>query len=150
MSNRILAGILAVISLLTAPLSLAQQARPDPTTIERGRYLVEIAASCGVCHATRSPDRRIIPGMGLAGGYVITGRGFRAVAPNITPDPETGIGRWTDGQIALAIREGLRPDGSIIGLPMPMEVYRGTDWQSVLHSSRPGYMSICRSPNPPE
>jgi hypothetical protein len=43
---------------------------------------------------------------------------IRAVVPNITPDPETGIGRWTDAQIATAIREGRRPDGSIIGPPI--------------------------------
>jgi len=34
---------------------------------------------------------------------------IRPVAPNITPDPETGIGRWTDAQISAAIREGRRP-----------------------------------------
>ena len=50
---------------------------------------------------------------------------LRAVAPNITPDLETGIGRWTDAQIATAIREGRRPDGSIIGPPMPIALYRG-------------------------
>jgi hypothetical protein len=50
---------------------------------------------------------------------------IRAVVPNITPDPETGIGRWTDVQIATAIREGRRPDGSIIGPPMPIALYRG-------------------------
>ena len=47
------------------------------------------------------------------------------MVPNITPDPETGIGRWTDAEVALAIREGRRPDGSIIGPPMPIELYRG-------------------------
>lgn len=51
-------------------------------------------------------------------------RGFRAVTPNITPDPDTGIGRWTDAQIAEAIRNGRRPDGSLIGPPMPVEFYR--------------------------
>jgi len=61
-----------------------------------------------------------LPGMHLAGGY-----GFdnpvlgRWVGANITSDPETGIGRWTEVQIATAIREGKRPDGSIIGPPMP-------------------------------
>jgi hypothetical protein len=42
-----------------------------------------------------------------------------------TPDPETGIGRWTDTQIATATREGRRPDGSIIGPPVPIGLYRG-------------------------
>lgn len=63
--------------------------------------------------------------MELAGGRVLAERGFRAVAPNITPDPETGIGRWSDAEIAAAIRNGQRPDGSLIGPPMPVELYRG-------------------------
>ena len=50
---------------------------------------------------------------------------FRALASNITQDRETGIGAWTDAQIALAIREGKRPDGRLIGPPMPIELYRG-------------------------
>jgi mono/diheme cytochrome c family protein len=49
---------------------------------------------------------------------------FRAVASNLTPDAATGIGRWTDAQLVKAIREGVRPDGSIIGPPMPIEFYR--------------------------
>ncbi|MFC7540645.1 hypothetical protein ACFQU2_15845 [Siccirubricoccus deserti] len=49
---------------------------------------------------------------------------FRAVASNITPDRRTGIGAWTDAQIARAIREGIRPDGSVIGPPMPIAWYR--------------------------
>jgi mono/diheme cytochrome c family protein len=97
----------------------------DPDLRERGRYLVEIAAFCGVCHTTRDNQGRMIPSMNLAGGRVIAERGFRAVVPNITPDPETGIGRWSDTQIMTAIREGRRPDGSIIGPPMPVELYRG-------------------------
>ena len=35
---------------------------------------------------------------------------FTAVAPNITPDPDTGIGKWTDEQIFLAIRGGKAAD----------------------------------------
>jgi cytochrome c553 len=44
--------------------------------------------------------------------------------PNITPDPETGIGKWTDAEIVVGLRDGKRPDGSIIGPPMPIAVYR--------------------------
>jgi mono/diheme cytochrome c family protein len=43
---------------------------------------------------------------------------------NLTPDLETGIGKWTDEQIMRAIREGVRPDGSMIGPPMPFDMYR--------------------------
>lgn len=44
---------------------------------------------------------------------------------NITPDPETGIGKWTNQQIVRAIREGVRPDSSVIGPPMAFRMYRG-------------------------
>jgi mono/diheme cytochrome c family protein len=127
-ARRMAAAFVAAAAAILAALSAsAQQApsRPDPALLERGRYLVEVAAFCGACHATRGPDGRILPGMELAGGRVFEERGFRAVAPNITPDAETGIGRWTDAEIAASIRNGRRPDGSLIGPPMPVESYRG-------------------------
>lgn len=113
----------------------------DP--LERGRYLVEVVGFCGICHNTRDPSGQMIPGMELACGRILALNDIRivlsnvppgdirAVAPNITPDQETGIGRWTDAQIATAIREGRRPDGSIIGPPMPIALYRGISDQDL-------------------
>ena len=46
------------------------------------------------------------------------------IAPNITPDRDTGIGKWSEADIVVALRNGKRPDGSIIGPPMPILVYR--------------------------
>jgi mono/diheme cytochrome c family protein len=112
------------LSLISwSAVSAAEQ--PDSALVERGRYLVEVAAFCGACHAARGPKGEPLQGMELAGGRVIEDRGFRAVVPNITPDLETGIGRWTNEQIAAAVRDGHRPDGSLIGPPMPVESYRG-------------------------
>ena len=62
--------------------------------------------------------------MEFAGGFKIDEKPFTAYASNITPDRETGIGNWTDQQLFKAIREGIRPDGSLIGPPMPYEFYR--------------------------
>jgi cytochrome c553 len=45
------------------------------------------------------------------------------VSPNITPDPETGIGGWKDEEIMAAIRDGVRPDGSKIHPIMPWPFY---------------------------
>jgi len=115
----------ATVSLPTSGAQIWQQSPEDAAAMERGRYLVETAAACGVCHTTRGADGRMLPGMELAGGRIIVDRGFRAVVPNITPDPETGIGRWSDADIAAAIRDGRRPDGTLIGPPMPLGVYRG-------------------------
>jgi mono/diheme cytochrome c family protein len=124
LSTALMAVALAAMPLLPSQAQV-QQPSQDPGLLERGRYLVETAAFCGVCHTTRGADGRLLPGMELAGGRVLAERGFRAVAPNITPDPETGIGRWSDAEIAAAIRNGQRPDGSLIGPPMPVELYRG-------------------------
>jgi len=63
--------------------------------------------------------------MELAGGTEWDEKPFTTYASNITPDKETGIGGWTDEQIIASIREGRRPDGSIIGPPMPIVLYRG-------------------------
>jgi len=46
------------------------------------------------------------------------------VAPNLTPDPETGAGNWTDDQIARAIREGIGHDGRALFPTMPYADFR--------------------------
>jgi len=95
------------------------------TPLERGTYLMQSIVACGNCHTPKGPKGEI-PGMELAGMAPFEkAPGFDANAPNITPDPETGIGTWTDEQIIASIREGKRPDGSIIGPPMPIGLYRG-------------------------
>ena len=95
------------------------------TLYERGAYLMRSVVACGNCHTLGSLEGRPVAGMELAGGNVWDEKPFTAYAPNITPDKETGIGGWTDEQIIAAIREGKRPDGSIIGPPMPIGLYRG-------------------------
>ncbi len=114
----VLAGLAAIVVMA---LAMPVRAEGD---LERGNYLLNSIVACGNCHTPKGPDGKAIAGQALAGGTVIEVPVFRAVAPNITPDKETGIGAWTDAQIALAIREGKRPDGSIIGPPMPVEFYR--------------------------
>ncbi len=49
---------------------------------------------------------------------------IRLVVPNITSDPETGIGKWSDDAIARAIREGIAADGSTLFPVMPYEHFR--------------------------
>ncbi|HSW04485.1 c-type cytochrome [Aquabacterium sp.] len=92
--------------------------------IERGRYLVQSISACGNCHTPRGLNGPL-KGKAFAGGAEFAEPAFKAYAPNITPDPQTGIGRWTTAQVITAIREGKRPDGTIIGPPMPIARYRG-------------------------
>lgn len=112
------------MAAFAAMIACAPAGAQDRAVLERGRYLVEVTAACGNCHTPMGPNGPVA-GRHLAGGTVFDEPPFRAVAPNITPDAETGIGRWTDAQLARAIREGKRPDGSTIGPPMPMGLYRG-------------------------
>ncbi|WP_426956783.1 c-type cytochrome [Muricoccus radiodurans] len=122
---------LGLASFVVAGLAFwAGPAAAQADRLSRGAYLVNVAGACGNCHTPKGPQGDL-PGRGLAGGMVFEEPVFRAVAPNITPDPETGIGRWTDAQIATAIREGRRPNGTIIGPPMPIELYRGISDEDV-------------------
>lgn len=113
---RVLAAVLAIAAL-------GAQAQTT-TALERGKYLVEGIVACGNCHVQRGERGEPLFAKGLSGGMVFDEPPFKAFASNITPDTETGIGKWTDAQLALAIREGVRPDKTIIGPPMPIAFYR--------------------------
>lgn len=118
--NRMLSPCLAAM----ATGLVALPAFADADLLERGIYLEHAIVACGNCHTPHGPDGPL-PGQEFAGGMEIPEPGlFEAHVPNITPDPTTGIGDWSDDEIVAAIREGRRPDGSIIGPPMPIELYR--------------------------
>jgi mono/diheme cytochrome c family protein len=88
---------------------------------ERGRYLL-ITSGCAGCHVTPGPQGPAYE-MYLAGGMkLVHGQAGTVVAPNLTPDAESGIGKWTDEEITLVLRSGIRPDGRQIfhrGMPWP-------------------------------
>jgi len=94
------------------------------TPVERGAYLVTTIGSCGNCHSPRDAGGHIVPGTELSGGFAFEDDVGHVVGPNITPDLGTGIGTWTEAQIVTAMRDGRRPDGTLIGPPMPISVYR--------------------------
>jgi mono/diheme cytochrome c family protein len=113
--------LLIIALALAATPALAQ----DSKLLARGKYLMDGIVACGNCHVQRGEKGRPLPDKGLSGGMVFDEEPFKAYASNITPDPQTGIGKWTDAQLAKAIREGIRPDGTVIGPPMPIMFYRG-------------------------
>lgn len=110
--------------VLLAAGTTAACAQDDAALLARGKYLMEGGVACANCHIARSDKSEPLYDKGLSGGMLFDDPAFKAYAPNITPDPETGIGKWTDAQLAKAIREGIRPDGSLIGPPMPIPFYR--------------------------
>ncbi len=92
-------------------------ASTDPEVVARGRYLVYGPAHCVACHGTYEghvPPKGDITRLPIAGGYEFRmGPMGTRYAPNLTPDPESGIGRRTDQEIARAIRTGVLPSGEI-------------------------------------
>lgn len=115
------------IRALAALALLAGAAMPAgaESLLARGRYLVESIAGCGNCHTPQGPQGPILS-KAYAGGLKIDEPGkFTVFTTNITQDRKTGIGSWTVDQIITAVREGRRPDGSVIRPPMPIGLYRG-------------------------
>lgn len=91
--------------------------------IERGRYLVNGVGQCFGCHSPLEQGDLEIPVKGKLGAGDILSEKERMVAPNITPDPVTGAGLWTDLQLARAIREGVGHDGRRLSLNMPYNYF---------------------------
>jgi mono/diheme cytochrome c family protein len=99
-----------------------------PQRLERGRYLATSVAGCLGCHSEhdwKSHGAPEIPGTTGAGEVMpFPDLPGRVVASNITSDPETGVGAWTDDELARAIREGVDKDGKTLFPMMPYEHFR--------------------------
>lgn len=117
------------LTTLCAALALTGAAVQAEPSLDRGRYLVEGPAGCGNCHTPMGPDGPVMA-QNLGGRLVEKNPAFTAIAPNITP--AGAIADWTDAELVRAIREGLRPDGSLIGPPMPFAMYRGLSDDDVM------------------
>jgi len=115
-------SMLSRISATLLALAFASPAAAE-TLLERGTYLVRGVVACGNCHTPQGPNGPIAE-LEFAGQLIDKSEMMTAYAPNITPHPTAGIGKWTDDQLVKAIREGVRPDGTLIGPPMPFHWYR--------------------------
>lgn len=95
----------------------AVQASKEPDVIKRGEYLAHAVAHCSACHgpAERASERKLAANLhDLRGGYVMKADPFGTFYPaNLTPDPETGLGKLSDGEVARVIRHGVAPDGRL-------------------------------------
>lgn len=132
-----MAAVLLLGTALVYALTYKPEARPvtdlrieaTPERMERGRYLVESTVGCLECHTERDETQRTAPATGPlgAGGRCLTGKeGFPGTVcpPNLTPDPETGIGNWSDDELLRAMRDGIGRDGRALFPIMPYEYYR--------------------------
>ncbi len=136
--------VAAVAVLLIAGISLTigwrpfigPKARPltsrkfeaTPQRLERGRYLAVGLAGCAECHSQHDWNTHgapLIPGTEGGGQWInMSDLPGHIVAPNLTPDPQTGGGTWTDDQLARAIREGIGHDGRALFPMMPYQSFR--------------------------
>jgi len=90
----------------------------------RGEYLTRAVSHCGECHTPRTMTMATDNSRFLAGAPKGKGPEGSAV-PNITPDRETGLGSWTEEQIADFLETGNKPDGDVAGGLMA-EVIQGS------------------------
>lgn len=103
----------------------AETIERTPERLARGQYLVHHVSICLDCHSERAQTQYGLPfkkGREGVGGFIWSKKiGFPGTlaAPNLTPDPETGLGRWTDGEILRAIREGVDREGKALFPIMP-------------------------------
>ena len=98
-----------------------------PQRLARGKYLVDGVMGCFGCHTDQDWSKPGAPPVaGREGsGHLCSDRDLPwLVAPNITPDKETGTGNWSDDTLARAIREGIGHDGRALFPIMPYSHYR--------------------------
>ncbi|VVD60700.1 cytochrome c [Pandoraea anhela] len=99
-----LAGIMLFGAAEIAPITAPDNTLWSSATLERGRQIA-LAGDCAVCHTAAQ-------GSTNAGGLALETPFGTLYSTNITPDPETGIGRWSYAAFARAMREGISRDGS--------------------------------------
>jgi mono/diheme cytochrome c family protein len=121
----------------------ALQVSSDPAVIERGRYLVRGPSHCSVCHmnnlaeVARSESGEELP---LRGGLEFPINPLAVFyTANLTPDPDTGIGRYTDGQLFRMLRHNVKPDGRASLAPlMPFANMADDDLVAIVSYLRTG------------
>jgi mono/diheme cytochrome c family protein len=104
---------------------LCCNANASDRQVARGKYLTTVI-SCTDCHTPGTflgkPDfSRYLGGSDV--GFEVPGLGV-FYAPNLTANKDTGLGNWTNEQIATAITTGKRPDGRVLAPPMPVESFK--------------------------
>jgi len=116
--------LLRIVCAVAAGLAGAAQAQEQPPSVARGKYIFD-AAGCYGCHTEAG-------GAPLAGGPALKTPFGTFYAPNITPDPEHGIGRWSDADFARALREGVSPSGEHLYPVFPYTAYTKMTAQDVV------------------
>jgi mono/diheme cytochrome c family protein len=136
----VLAGGAGAVMELRSPkaraIDAAKKFEATPERLARGKYLVEAQTRCLFCHSEHdfgmhgAPYAAGMLGAGWDFPYADNKMPGRVFIPNITPDPETGIGALPDDAIARAIREGVGHDGRALFM-MPSNHFRSLSDEEV-------------------
>jgi len=115
-----------LLKFMFKPLPMPAKPIPLPDTtnqIEWGRYLANSSFSCFACHSadfktTNDLEPEKSGGFYGGGNPMLDFNGNVIPSRNLTPDKETGIGNWTEAQFVTTVRQGMRPDGTLLRYPM--------------------------------
>ncbi len=138
----ILLLVIGGLTMIGWEVILGPKARAVSTTpfektearLARGKYLVEGPAACFHCHSEHDFTNEEYPRIEAkkGAGWVMPIPELNHIASrNITPDSETGIGLWSDDEVARAIREGVRRDGTALFPLMPYLAFAAMDDEDV-------------------
>jgi len=111
-------GLFGLVALLATTAAVQAQ-----SPAERGGYLVNTIMTCHNCHTPMGPNGPQFD-RALSGGLRFNEPPFDVTASNVTPDPETGIGKWSDADIKKALQDGARPNGTHLAEVMPTGFYK--------------------------
>jgi mono/diheme cytochrome c family protein len=162
--KRILIGLAAALGLAALALTIvvlvrqnrrfaapypAITASSDPALLARGRYLVYGPSHCAYCHGAVERQAELTSGgeIPLTGGMTFDLPIGKTRVPNLTPDPETGIGRLRDGELARVLRHGVTPDGRALLPFMPFNDLSDEDLTAIISFLRA--QPAIRNPVPP-
>ena len=133
----VIVALMGIFGILISETAGAQSA------VQRGEYLVKIM-ECDACHTPMGPDGRPdfshrlgghragSPVANYSGGpigsFALTNTSWAgpwgvSFSRNLTPDPETGLGKWSEADFIKAIRTGTTPRRGLLLPPMPWPAY---------------------------
>jgi mono/diheme cytochrome c family protein len=107
------------IPILALTTSAAAQ-----SSLQRGDYLVNAVMACDGCHTPRDSSGFVMEKRFSGGSQTWDVPEYTVKGSNITPDPDTGIGRWSESDIKISLTEGLRPYGMPLAPQMPFAFYK--------------------------
>jgi len=118
-------GAAFLLAALLAVVAPSADAAPDTAAVTRGAYIFA-AADCVGCHTdVKNHGKRLAGGRALATPFGVF------YTPNITPDKETGIGKWSLDDFRRALREGISNHGAYYFPVFPYTSFSGMTDQDI-------------------